>query len=214
VSPQSSAHEGHNEAGWPPGEHWTNEPADGDRQEDEDWPGGQGPRPPGRDSRRRGARLRNIPGLALVAVLAGGAGVGLAWPFLGSANGPATAGSGANSPSYQAPGGAAPGGSGSGLAPGGSGGGLAPGQAGGNGVVTRMFLIGQVTAVSRTSITLAGNGPSITAAVTSQTKITGTVHSITEIHAGDQVSAQIMRSGGKTTATAIQYPPQQPAGRS
>ena len=86
-----------------------------------------------------------------------------------------------------------------------------PGQAGGSGVVTQMFLTGQVTAVSPTSITLAGNGPSITAAVTSQTKITGRVNSIAGIHVGDQVSAQILQSGGKTTATAIQYPPQQPA---
>lgn len=157
-------------------------------------------------------RLRYALGLALVAVLAGGAGVGLAWPFMGSANGSPAAGSGANSPSYVAPGGVAPGGRApGGGAPGGSASGVAPGQGGGSGVVTQFFLTGQVTAVSPTSITIAGDGPSITAAVTSQTRITGRAHSIGAIRVGDRVSAQIMQSGGKTTANAIQYPPQQPA---
>jgi hypothetical protein len=167
--------------------------------------------PPGHYDRRRKARLRNVLGLALVAVLAGGAGVGLAWPFRGSGNETPSASSGTSSPSYLAPGGAAPSGGASGVPTGGPGGGLAPGQGGGSGVVRQMFLTGQVTAVSPTSITLAGSGPSITAAVTSQTKITGQAHSITAIHVGDQVSAQIVQIGGTTTATAIQYPPQQQA---
>jgi hypothetical protein len=35
------------------------------------------------------------------------------------------------------------------------------------------------------------------------------VHSISGIKVGDQVSAQLTSSGGRTTATAIQYPAQQ-----
>ena len=74
-----------------------------------------------------------------------------------------------------------------------------------------MFIGGEVTAVSSTSITIGGpSGSGITAAVTATTKVTGSVSSISGIKVGDQVSAQLTRNGNKVTAVAIQYPAQQP----
>jgi hypothetical protein len=70
-----------------------------------------------------------------------------------------------------------------------------------------MFLVGTVTAVSSTSITIAGAGPAVTAAVTPSTRVSGRVASISGIRAGDHVSALISRNGGQATATAIAYPP-------
>jgi hypothetical protein len=69
-----------------------------------------------------------------------------------------------------------------------------------------MLLAGKVTAVTRTSITIGGNGPSVTAAVTSSTKITGRVSSISGIKVGDEVSAQLTGTGGKLTVMSIQDP--------
>jgi len=46
----------------------------------------------------------------------------------------------------------------------------------------------------------------VTAAVTKSTTITGKVHAISGIKAGDLVSAQITSTDGKLTATAIQDP--------
>jgi hypothetical protein len=94
------------------------------------------------------------------------------------------------------------------------------GQPGANGALPgggqggRLFVIGKVTAVSSTSITIGGSGQSVTAAVTGSTKVTGNVSGIAGIKAGDQVSAQITRSGGRDTAIAIQDPAQAPAGGS
>jgi hypothetical protein len=80
--------------------------------------------------------------------------------------------------------------------------------------VSEISMLGRVTAVSSTSITIGGNGLSVRAAVTSATKITGRVGSIGQIKVGDQVSAQMTQSGSKITAVAIQYPAaeQQPVG--
>ena len=68
------------------------------------------------------------------------------------------------------------------------------------------LLTGRVLAVSRTSITIGGAGPSVTAAVTSATTITGSVHGIGGVKAGDQVSAQLTGTATHLTATAIQDP--------
>jgi len=75
-------------------------------------------------------------------------------------------------------------------------------------------VVGKVTAVSSRSITIGGPAHTVTAAVTSSTRVTGNVSSIGAIKVGDQVSAQIMQNGGRATATAIQYPPQSPLGGS
>jgi hypothetical protein len=69
---------------------------------------------------------------------------------------------------------------------------------------------GRVTAVSSTSITLGGPGHSLTAAVTSSTKFTGQVTSISAVKVGSNVSVEISESGGRATAIAIQDPAQGP----
>jgi hypothetical protein len=132
--------------------------------------------------------------LVAVAVLAAGAGAGLTFALNGSSGTPAAA------TSTPGPGRA------SGAVPGGG-----PG-AGSGGPVSQMLVIGTVTAVSGTSITIAGNGPSVTAAVTGSTRVTGQVSSIGGIKVGDLVSAQLTQRGGRVIATAIQYPAQQSAG--
>jgi len=67
-----------------------------------------------------------------------------------------------------------------------------------------------VTAVSSRSITIGGPAHTVTAAVTSSTRVTGNVSRIGAIKVGDQVSAQIIQNGGRAIATAIQYPPRSP----
>src|SRR5262249_58691780 len=109
-----------------------------------------------------------------------------------------------------APGGGVPGGGagpGGGAVPGG-GTGAGPGQAG------SLFLIGKVTAVSRTSITIGGPGGTVTAAVTGATRVTGKVSAVTGIKVGDQVSAQITQGGSGNVVVAIADPAQLPGGGS
>jgi hypothetical protein len=79
---------------------------------------------------------------------------------------------------------------------------------------TGIFVIGTVTAVSGTSITIGGPGHTITAAVTSATRVTGNVAGLGGIKVGDQVSAQLTQDGGRVTAVAIADPAQAPAGGS
>jgi hypothetical protein len=75
----------------------------------------------------------------------------------------------------------------------------------GNGQL-RLLLTGRVLAISGTSITIGGNGPSVTATITRSTKITGAVRGIGGVKAGAEVSAQITGISGHLTATAIQDP--------
>jgi hypothetical protein len=77
-----------------------------------------------------------------------------------------------------------------------------------------MFVIGTVTAVSGTSITIGGQGHAITATVTRATRVTGKAAGLGGIKVGDQVSAQLTRDGGRVTAVAIADPAQAPAGGS
>jgi hypothetical protein len=95
-------------------------------------------------------------------------------------------------------------------APGGNGGaGPVGGQGGAGG---NLFMAGQVTRVTSTSITLTGQDHQVTAAITSATTFSG-VHSASQIKPGDQVSAQISGYGGAhPVATAIQDPPSFPGG--
>ena len=79
---------------------------------------------------------------------------------------------------------------------------------------TGMFVIGAVTAVSGTSITIGGPGHTITATVTGATRVTGKVAGLGGIKVGDHVSAQLTQDGGRVTAVAIADPAQAPAGGS
>jgi hypothetical protein len=84
----------------------------------------------------------------------------------------------------------------------------------GGGSGTGMFVMGRVTAVSSTSITIGGPGHTITATVTSATRVTGKVAGLGGIKVGDHVSAQLIQDGGRVTAVAIADPAQAPAGGS
>jgi hypothetical protein len=144
-----------------------------------------------------GTRLRRVLGPLAVAVLAAAAGAGLVLAFTGSSGGPSAAGSPSRSPRSLVPGGAASPGQRVGVLPGGG--------------SATLFLVGTVTAVSSTSITIAGAGPAVTAAVTPSTRVSDRVDGISGIRVGDHVSALISQNGGRATATAIAYPPE-PAG--
>jgi hypothetical protein len=166
------------------------------------------PLPPGWPSGTpRGRRVR--PGIVVavvVAATAAGAGVtaaavhDLAGPAPGAGSGPSATNPGGTIGGAALPGGAA-----------GPGGGPGPG---GTGPAGSIFVIGTVTAVSRTSITISGPGHTITATVTSATRVTGKAAGIGGIKAGDHVSAQLTAGSGRVTAAAIADPAQAPAGGS
>lgn len=206
---------------WPDEDEWpddedqpvgTQRPDEDEWADDEDepddyvtgppWPVAPAPRlaEPGRGI-GPGTRLRRLLGPLAVAVLAVGTGAGLTLAFTGSSSGSPSAGSPGGSPRHLAPGSTA------GPAGPGQGSGALPGS----GAAT-LFLAGTVTAVSATSITIAGAGPTVTATVTPSTRVSGRVASIRGIKVGDQVSALITRNGSRATATAIAYPPQPPGG--
>jgi hypothetical protein len=175
----------------------------------DDWPDEGGDDPPwrraappaaygqdGRPGRPGRPGLRPLA-LAIVAVVALAAGAGVALAIikgLDRSSSP-TAAPGTQPPAVAPGGGAIP---------------------GGGGAVEQMLVSGTVTAVSSTSITIGGGpGQSVTAAITSSTRITGKVTSIGGIRVGDQVSAQITRTnGGQPTVTAIQDPAQAQSGGS
>jgi hypothetical protein len=69
-----------------------------------------------------------------------------------------------------------------------------------------MMLSGRVLAVSERSITIGGDGPAVTVAITKSTKITGAVSRIGAVKVGAEISAQITGTSGDLTATAIQDP--------
>lgn len=158
------------------------------------WPGApywQAGWPPPRP-RRRGLVLAAVAAAALVA----GAGVTLAvtgnLPFS-----PSPVAAHSSPPAF-----GTPGQSGNGQSPGGSAGGAAPP----GGASTQMFMAGTVRAVSRTSITIGAAGHSVTAAITSATRITGRATSASAIKVGDSVSAQITVRNGRPVATTIRDP--------
>jgi hypothetical protein len=198
---------------------WPDDAVEDEDERDPDWPGDGGEDPPWRraapsppygrgDEPGRPGRSGLRPlALAIVAVVALGAGAGVALAITkGFDHSPSPSPSAV--PSTQ-PSAVAPGGSGgSGLIPGG-------GTAPGGGSVEQMFVAGPVTAVSSKSITIGGPNHTVTAAITSSTRITGKVTSIGGIKVSDQVSAQITESnGGQPTVAAIQDPAQAPSGGS
>jgi hypothetical protein len=173
---------------------WIHGDGDGaaaDEDEDEEWPGRDWPTGPvpAADRERRGDR--GIPGFsvrvaAVVAVLAAAAGVAAALLLI---RGTPTAAVGEAVPSASAS-------AGTGALP------ALPGPPGSPGRL-QIMLTGRVLAVSGHSITIGGNGPSVTAAITGSTTITGNAGGI---KVGDEVSAQITGTGSKLTVTAIQDP--------
>jgi len=175
----------------------------------------------------------------VIIVAAAAAGAGITAVAVDDPSSPGAAASGGNgapggqgAPGSQfAPGGAQPGGGGAqpgggGAQPGGGGaqpggGGAQPGGGGavpgsgpgaGPGQAGSLFLIGTVTAVSRTSITIGGPGHTITAVVTGATRVTGKVSAVTGIKVGDRVSAQITQGTTGNVAVAIADPAQPPSG--
>jgi hypothetical protein len=134
---------------------------------------------------------------AVVAVLAAAAGAAVGLLLIRGT--PAASAAGAATPSASAPGASGSSGSGTSLSP------LPRPTGNGNGQL-EVILTGRVLAVSATSITIGGGGPSVTAAVTSATKITGTAGGIAGVKAGDEVEARVSGTPGHLTATAIQDP--------
>ena len=178
---------------------------------DDDPPGGGGPgggaapgMPPG--SPGDGPPRRRPRGVLLLvtALLAAAAGAAIVLAVHALSGSSAVTAGPAGQPSSLTP--VAPGGNGQ------PGGGALPGT--GSGGTGTLFVIGKVTAVSGTSITVGGPGHTVTAGVTGSTRITGTVSGISGIKVGDQVSAQIVQNGGAARASAIQDPAQPPAGGS
>jgi len=75
----------------------------------------------------------------------------------------------------------------------------------GTGGALQVMVGGRVTAVSATSITIGGRGPSVTAKITKATRFMGTTHSVTGVKVGDQVSAVLSgTSAGSLAAATIQ----------
>lgn len=126
----------------------------------------------------------------IVAVTACAAGFTIALYLSGGPRSPAAAAGGSPSPSASAnsPGALPP---------------LSGNGAGG----LRIELTGKVLAVSRTSITIGGDGPSVTARLTGSTRVTGEVTNAAGIRVGDEISAQLTgASTSSLTAAAIQDP--------
>ncbi len=201
MSPESSGSMGLEDAQWPDDDNWPEDdsPDDGWPDDEEDEPGPPWPGPPGTahgEPPRR--RLVRPLAVAAVAVVALGAGAGIAAAVAqGISSSPSPSSTPGNSPPVTAPGGS-------------GGNGLFPGDAG-RGEVGQLLIGGQVAAVSSTSITITAASHTVTAAVTSATRVTGKVTSIGSIKVGDHVSAQITESDGQGTATAIQDPAQLPS---
>jgi len=83
-----------------------------------------------------------------------------------------------------------------------------PGLPGNGDGQLRILLTGRVLSVSATSVTIGGTGPSVTAAVTSTTKLTGRAHGIGGVRVGDQVAAQITGTPSHLVITSLQDPAQ------
>jgi hypothetical protein len=88
--------------------------------------------------------------------------------------------------------------------------GVVPGQGGGpagQGAETQLAVVGRVVAVGGRTITIGG-GPmqSVKASVTSATRFTGSVTTLTAVHVGDIVAAQITEVNGVARVITLQDP--------
>jgi hypothetical protein len=160
------------------------------------------PAPPSGSPGRRPRQGRQPLILVAVALVAAAIGIGTALVFLkGPSATPASSSSampaagGAHVPSSGSAGGGA---------------GALPPLSGGGGQL-QLLLNGRVTAISATSITIGGNGPSVTASITSSTKVTGKVTGISGVKVGDQIAVQVSgASPAHLTVNTIQDPGQGP----
>jgi hypothetical protein len=193
-----------------PDQDWPPDEMDDERDPDwpDDWPDEDPARPPappgwpeppyppgpGRPGSARGPRRPLVLAVIALAALAAGAGIALA-----ASQGPSP--SAASAAPSQAPSFGGPGQGNVGGGPPGSGG----------GPVSQLLVGGKVLKVSSTSISIGGTGRSVTAAITSATKVTGRVSGIGGVKVGDQVTAQITQASGQATVTAIQDPGQLPS---
>jgi hypothetical protein len=171
------------------------------------WPGNGPGGAPGGGPPKRWLRPASLVAVALVAIVAGAA-IALGEQVFASSPAPSASGSQPSSLGPAQPGGNGQPAGGGQVGPGGQagpGGGFPGGQG-------QAFVIGKVLKVSATSLTIGGPGRSITAGITSATRVSGKVSAIAGIKVGDQVSAQITESGGKATLAAIQDPAQLPGG--
>jgi hypothetical protein len=168
---------------------------DGEAEPGRPWPPPPGtypPPPPG--GANRTARRAGL--LAVTAVVAGAAGFVVVAGALHDAT--SSASPGAMAGSSPSPG------SGSGTPGGGTRTQLAPPA--GRGQQEFMEIGGKVMGVSATAITIGGPGQSVTAAVTTATKVTGRVSHIGAVKVGDLVAVSITGTNGKLTADSIQDP--------
>ena len=235
MSQRSSASSGFGGGRWlgePGGTGWSGESGPGELAGGDEWPDDLWPdddEPAGRSGGSAGgggagerwpaaANPAGVPGhgapgrrvrpgvLVLIALGATAAGAGIVLGVADLSSSPAaTSAAPSGQPSQLAP--VPPDGNGQ---PGGNG--ALPGS--GSGGTAMIFMIGKVTAVSGTAITIGGPAHSTTAAVTDSTRVTGKVSGIRGVKVGDQVSAQITQSGGRSRAIAIQDPAQAPPGES
>jgi hypothetical protein len=135
--------------------------------------------------------------VAAVAVVAAAVGAGIA---IGITNWPTS------SPSSSASTAPTVGSSTAASPPSGDGGnGFLPPRSGSSGT-EQLIVAGRVTAVSAASITIEGQGNTLTAAITNATKFSGTVRSASGIKVGDMVMLDISGNGTTNTATSIQDP--------
>ena len=204
MSQQSSDPAGPGSDEWPD-DLWPDD--DGDGAPGDPWPAQS--TPPGWPGSGSSRRWLSPTTLAVVVVVAAVAGAGIALGVQVFSTGSPTASSPSSQPSNLAPlqpgGGGQPGAGG----PVGPNGGFPGGSSGGT---AQAFVLGKVIKVSATSITIGGPGRTITADVTSATRVSCKVSAISGLKAGDQVSALIRESNGIATAVAIHYPAQLPSG--
>jgi hypothetical protein len=201
------------EDGWPDGEWPDGEWLDGESFAAPGGPMGTPGRPAGPGSgfgyRTGGWGHGGIPGFSArmaVAVAVVAAVAGVAAGFILTRGAPVASAAGGAMPSVPAPVSAPPS-TGSGAGPRALPG--PPGNAGGNGdEQLRMLLTGRVLAVSRTSVTIGGAGSSVTASVTSTTRLTGRVHALSGVKVGDEVAAQITGTPSHLVVTTLQDPAQ------
>jgi hypothetical protein len=186
------------EGEWPEGEWHDDESLDGEPFAAPGGPAGPGP---GFGYRTGGWGHGGIPGFSAwvaVAVAVAAAVAGVAVGFFLTRGAPAASAAGGVTPSAPAPA----------LGSGGSGPQALPGLPGNGDGQLRMLLTGRVLAVSGTAVTIGGAGPSVTAAVTSATKLTGRVHGIGGIKVGDEVAAQITGTPSHLVITTLEDPAQ------
>jgi len=179
---------------------------DAARPDDTDRPGAAVPAAAGPDDAERGRRRRRLVlGVALVAALAVVAGVSAAVVSSGPAGRPSAGGAPGDAPGSLGQGGQ-----------GGQGGQASPEHGGRHGAApggnaTRIFVTGRVSAVSASAITIAGDGPPVTAAVTGSTRVFGRVSGVAGIRTGDKVAAQITERAGRATVATLRDPAALPA---